>query len=116
MSRGVSPRAQRVEQLDHAGRHRRGQVDGAQPLVLRRRRRLQRIAAGVDLRRGDAGAEQQLARDGEVRAAGGAQRLTVERGKPVDLRGRRAQRPGVLDRRALQQRAVDVEEQQQRPH
>jgi hypothetical protein len=40
--------------------------------------------------------------------------VQVQVGDPVDLLRRLDDRPRMLDRRALQQRAVDVEQQQQR--
>jgi hypothetical protein len=61
----------------------------------------------------DAGPAQQLADDRPVRAAGRLDRPAGERRQPVDLGGRGRERLRVLARRPLEQRAVDVEEQQE---
>jgi hypothetical protein len=108
------PAGERLEQLDDPRREAGREVGGAELGVGRHRALGDLGGARVDVRRRDARGEQQVARDREVRAARRLDLVRVQVRDAVDLLGRLDDRLRVLDRRTLQQRAVDVEQQQER--
>ncbi len=108
------PRGERLEQLDDPGREARREIRRAEIRVGGDRALGDLGGARVDLRGLDARGEQQRARDREIGPARGLDLVRVQVGDPVDLLGRLDDRPRVLDRGALEQRAVDVEQQQER--
>jgi len=107
------PPGERLEQLDDPGGQPRREVRRAEVRVGLDGARGDLGGAGVDLPGLDAGGEQQRARDRQVGPARGLDLVGVQVGDSVDLLGRLDDRPRVLDRGALEQRAVDVEEQQE---
>jgi hypothetical protein len=107
------PGAQRPERLGDPRRQPRREVRRAQLVVALAARGDDVVGTRVDGLRRPAGGDEQVARDRGVRAARGLHRHAVER-DTVDRAGGTAQRGGVLDRGALEQRAVDVPEEQER--
>jgi hypothetical protein len=105
---------ERLQQLDDAGREPGREVGGAQLRVGLDGARGDLGGALVDVRAPDARGEQQVAGDREVRAARGLDLVREQVRDPVDRLGRLDDRLRVLDRGALEQRAVDVEQQQER--
>jgi hypothetical protein len=108
------PSGERLEQLDDPGRQPRREVRRAEVRVCLDGARGDLGRTRVDLRGLEAGGEQQRARDRQVGPARGLDLVDVQVGDPVDLLGGLDDRPRVLDRGALEQRAVDVEQQQER--
>ncbi len=105
---------ERVEQLDDPGGEPGREVARAEVRVGLDRARGDLAGARIDLRALDPGGQQQVARDREVGPAGRLDGVQVQLGDAVDFLGRLDDRPRVLDRGALEQRAVDVEQQQER--
>jgi hypothetical protein len=110
----LRPLRQRVEQLDDPGREPRREVLRAEVGVGLDGARGDLAGARVDLRGLDPRGEQQRARDRQVRPAGRLDGMAVQLGDAVDVLRRLDDRPRVLGRGALEQRAVDVEQQQER--
>ncbi len=108
---GLGTVRQRVEQLDDAGREPGREVGRAEVRVGLDGARGDLGRARVDLPGLDAGGEQQRARDRQVGPARGLDLVRVQAGDPMDLLRRLDDRLRVLDRGALEQRAVDVEQQ-----
>jgi hypothetical protein len=110
----VATRRQRLEELGHPGRDHAGQVRGAQLGVGLDRGALHVAPPRVGLLPRHPGRDEQVADDRPVGPAGRLDGVGVQRRHAVDGLGRGPQRVGVRLRGALEQRAVDVEEQQER--
>jgi len=110
----VGPGRQAKEQLGDSRGDGRRQVGRAQLGVGGLGRHLDLGRPCRDLVGGNAGRLQQVAGDGAVGLPRDLPQPVVERVEAVDPRRRLAQRGRVLTRGALQQRPVDVPQQQQR--
>ena len=109
----LRPGGQRLEQLDDPGREPRREVVRAQVGVGGDGALGDLGRARVDRDRVDACREQQRPRDREVGPARRFDAVGRQVGDPVDLLRRLHDRPRVLRRGTLEQRAVDVEEQEE---
>ena len=111
----VRAAAQRRQRLGHTRRQPRREVGRAQLVVELAARGDDVVGARVDRLRRVAGGDQQVAGDRRVGAARGLdvmrRRAPASRAPAISAR---AHRVGVLERGTLQQRAVDVPEQQER--
>jgi hypothetical protein len=107
------PAGQLPQQLDDPGRHPLGEVGRAQLAECLDGGRLHLAPAHVEVLRGHAGGGEQVADDRAVRAPRRFDPLAVRQRHAVHPLRRLPQRAGMFHRGPLEQRAVDVEEEQE---